>query len=233
MLPQFGKPPDDEQFLPRRSRIDLLVLQDPGVAVRHKNRVQTGRHRGIDIRLRTVADHPRGIERQLMFFDHAPVCSWIFLGDNLDRGKIFLQAGALDLSRLLGDRSLGHQDQPMALRQVLQRLQHFRQQLHRMIGDAMRKAIDLRVQLRRHRLRAQTFKRSDQRMRKAVQSVPVFHNALALHVVEHSAHLLGRKLVVIQKRDEARDRPLEINIVLPQRIVGVDEKGLGRQAFGS
>jgi hypothetical protein len=31
---------------------------------------------------------------------------------------------------------------------------------------------------------------------------------------------------MIQKRDEARDRPLKVDIVLPERIVGVDEEVL-------
>jgi hypothetical protein len=55
-----------------------------------------------------------------------------------------------------------------------------------------------------------------------MQAVAVSHNALALHVVEHFAHLLGRKLVVIEKRNEMLDGPLEIDVVLPERVVGVD-----------
>jgi len=37
--------------------------------------------------------------------------------------------------------------------------------------------------------------------------------------------------VMIQKRDKAGNGPLEVDVVLPERIVGVDEEGLGRQAF--
>ena len=93
------------------------------------------------------------------------------------------------------------------------------------------KLCDLRVQLRRDRLDAEPLKRIHQRVRKAVQAVAVLHDAFALHVVEHLAHLLGRKFVVIEKRNEARDGPLEINVVLPERVVGVDEEGL-RDKFG-
>jgi hypothetical protein len=39
--------------------------------------------------------------------------------------------------------------------------------------------------------------------------------------------------MVIQKRNKARDGPLEVDIVLPQRVVGIDEEGLGVQALGS
>src|ERR1700730_9513608 len=105
----------------------------------------------------------------------------------------------------------------MTLRQVLQGLRNLRQQLDWMIGDAMSKPVDLGVQLRRNRMNAQSFERSDQGVRKAVQAVAMRYDAFALHLVEHLAHLLGREFVVIQKRDEARDGPLEVDVVLPER----------------
>jgi hypothetical protein len=38
---------------------------------------------------------------------------------------------------------------------------------------------------------------------------------------------------MIQKRDEAGDRPLEIDVVLLEGVVGVEEEVLRGQAFGS
>jgi hypothetical protein len=70
-------------------------------------------------------------------------------------------------------------------------------------------------------------------VREAVQAVAVSHDAFALDIVEHGAHLFGRKLVMIEKRDEAGDGALEVDVVLPQRVVGVDEEGLERHALGS
>ena len=32
--------------------------------------------------------------------------------------------------------------------------------------------------------------------------------------------------MVIEKRNEAGDRPLEVDVVLPERVVGVDQEGL-------
>ncbi len=96
-----------------------------------------------------------------------------------------------------------------------------------MIGDGVREAVDLCVELRRDGFDAQTLEGIDQGVCEAVQAVSVFHNAIALHVIEHFAHLLGRELVMIQERDEARDGALEIDVVLPQRVVGVDEESLG------
>jgi hypothetical protein len=59
------------------------------------------------------------------------------------------------------------------------------------------------------------------------------HDAFTLHIVEDFPHLRRGKFVVIEKGNEARDRPLEVDIVFPERIVGVDEEGLGRQASSS
>jgi hypothetical protein len=70
-------------------------------------------------------------------------------------------------------------------------------------------------------------------MRKAVQPVPVLHDAFAFHIVKHFPYLLGRKLVMVEKRNKTDDGLLEINIVFPKSIVGVDEKCLGKQAGSS
>src|SRR5580658_9155220 len=70
-------------------------------------------------------------------------------------------------------------------------------------------------------------------MPKAVQSVTVRDDALALHVIEHLAHLLRREFVVVEKRNEAGDCPLKINIIFPKRIVRVDQKCLWKQSSSS
>jgi hypothetical protein len=69
----------------------------------------------------------------------------------------------------------------------------------------------------------------------AVQAVAVRHDALSRSTSLSTARTCsGRKFVVIEKRNEfARDGPLEVNVVFPQGVVGVDEEGLERQALGS
>src|ERR1700683_2723900 len=108
---------------------------------------------------------------------------------------------------------------------IFQSLRNLRQELNRMIFDGVSKAGDLGVQFGSDRLHAKPLKRANERMREAVQAVTMRDDALALRIVEHLAHLLGRKLVVIEKRNKLRDGALEVNVVLPQRVVGVDEKG--------
>jgi hypothetical protein len=47
-----------------------------------------------------------------------------------------------------------------------------------------------------------------------------------LDFVQAFANLLGRELAVIEERDEVSDRALEINVVLPERVIRVDEQRL-------
>ena len=70
-----------------------------------------------------------------------------------------------------------------------------------------------------------------QRQREALHAVAVLANVLALHVVQHLAHLVGRVLVMVEEGNEVGDGALEVDVVLPQRIVGVDQQILaGRDA---
>ena len=69
VLAEFGEAANDEQLLLRRSRVDLLVLQYPGVAVGHENGVQPGGEGGIDVGFRAVADHPRRGVRKIVFLN--------------------------------------------------------------------------------------------------------------------------------------------------------------------
>jgi hypothetical protein len=41
VLSKFGETADDEKFLIGRSRVDFFVFENPGIAVRHEDGVQT------------------------------------------------------------------------------------------------------------------------------------------------------------------------------------------------
>ena len=68
---------------------------------------------------------------------------------------------------------------------------------------------------------------------KAVESVAVGVDGGVLDAVEMAADLFGGVDAVVEVGDEAGDGPLEVDVVLPERVVGVDEQGLvGRVAEG-
>ena len=97
----------------------------------------------------------------------------------------------------------------------------------------MGEPVDLRVQLGCDRTNAEPLKRMYKSMGKAMQTVAMRHDAFPLHIVENPTHLLGRELMVVEERNEVRDGPLKIDVVLPERVVSVEEEGLGKQAFRS
>ena len=102
-----------------------------------------------------------------------------------------------------------------------------------MFGDGVGEAVDRLVQRGGERLDRKLLEALDQRQGEAVHAVAVLADVFALHVVEHFAHLVGRVLVMVQEGDEVGDGALEVDVVLPERVVGVDEQVLaGRVAMG-
>ena len=149
MFAQFGEAPDDEKFLSGRSWIQLFVFQYPGVAVRDEDGVQSGGQRGVDVGLWAVADHPGRVAIESELLDDARIGRRIFFGNDFRVRKILSHSRALDLARLLGYRSLGHQDKAVTILQVLQSFRDFRKKVDVVIGDGVGKADDLCMRLRR------------------------------------------------------------------------------------
>src|SRR5579859_563502 len=155
------------------------------------------------------------------------VSGGILLGDDFHRGKVLLQAGAFNLRYLLGVRPLCHDDQVViAAREVLERFGNAGDDLHRMLGDAEGKRADALAQLRREWLYAETLKGTAQRVGEAIEPVSMREDRFAFDLIEALAHLLRRELVMVQKGNEVGNRPLEVDVVLPERIIGVDEQRL-------
>src|SRR5271166_1606057 len=134
-----------------------------------------------------------------MFFDQGVIRGGIFFGDNFGSREIMLQFGALNLSRLLFESALGYQDQAMPCRKILQCRSDLRQELDRTAGDGVSETLNLSVQFSCDWLDAKPLEGAHQRVREAVQPVAMSDDAFALHIVEDSAHQVGRKLVVIEK----------------------------------
>jgi hypothetical protein len=90
----------------------------------------------------------------------------------------------------------------------------------------MRESTDGFVQRGGDRFDCQALESLHQRVTETVQTVTVAYDALALDIIQNLAHLLGRVLVMVQKRNKIRDGPLKVNVVFPERIIGVDEQRL-------
>jgi hypothetical protein len=94
------------------------------------------------------------------------------------------------------------------------------------VFNLLREADDLLVELRRDGNRAEALERIDQRMGEAAQAVSVLDDTFTLDVVENFPDLLGLEFVMVQECNEACDRALKVDVVFPERVVGIDEKSL-------
>ena len=114
----------------------------------------------------------------------------------------------------------------MAFGEVGQSFHDAGAQFDGMFGDCHRQPGDRLVQRGRDRFYRQPLKCLLKGVREDVQPVSMGQDAPALDLVQNLAHLLRRIFPMIQKRNKIRDCALEINIVFPQRVVGVNEKCL-------
>jgi len=110
MFAQFREATYNEQFLWRRNCIHFVMFENPRISMRHENRVQSRGQRRIDVRLGAIADHPRGAGRQRIFLDDGLINDNILFCDDFGSREILLQFGALNLSSLLRDCTLGYKD---------------------------------------------------------------------------------------------------------------------------
>ena len=157
--------------------------------MRHKHGIHSCRQGRVDVRLRTVAYHPARVGRQIVFGRDFPVGGNILFRDDLNGREILFQSGALDFSRLLRNRALGHQNQVMTLGEIGQRLRDSGNDLDGVLGNGMSESVDGRVERRGERLNRQALEGVDQSMSKTVQSIPVLKDALTLHLVQNFPHL--------------------------------------------
>lgn len=227
MESQLGDAGKFEQMLACRRSVDHLMLQYPGKVVRNEDRIESGGQRRIDVRARAVSDHPSRRRFAGVVRDQVGICSYVFLGQHLNCSKMRLKPRALEFAGLFLQIALGYQDDAMVRSQLDQRFGDSRQQLDLVISDGLGEAGDALMLLRCHRGIGKLLKAVHQRAAKAVQPIAVGRNGGMLAVVQVFAHLLRSMDTVVQVGDKAGDGPLKVDIVLPQRVIGVEEQRLG------
>src|SRR5579859_4135838 len=101
-----------------------------------------------------------------------------------------------------------------------------------LFGDGVGEAADALALFIGDRLGAETLKTIDEGTGEAGETVAVSENGFALAGVEGVADFGGRVFVMIEIADKGCDRTLEVDVVFPERVVGVDEKGLAGGEVG-
>lgn len=206
--------------------VDYLVLQHPGEVVRDEDCVEAGGQGGIDVGARAVADHPcrrcfAGVVRR-----QGEVGFGVFLRQDLNCGEVRCQTGAVELVVLLFGIALGDHDDAVAGREVGEGFGNFGEEFDLLIGDGLGEADDAVVLFGADGLVGELLKAGDQRFAEAVETVPLGLDGGVFDAVEVAADLFRGVDPVVEVGDERRDCPLEVNVVLPQGVVGVDEESL-------
>lgn len=197
------------------------MWDEDGIEPRSKGR--------IDVGLGTVADHPCRAALAAVVRRKAAVSRVVLFGQHLDGAEVRSKAGAAKLVSLLDMISLGDEDETMACRKLCQRLLYVRKKLDLLICNGLSEADDSRVLIRSNRTIGKLLKAGDQRLPKAMQTIAARGYGSALDAVKPLANLLGVINSMVKIGDERSDCPLKINVVLPKRIVRIDEKGLVRR----
>ena len=108
-----------------------------------------------------------------------------------------------------------------------------REELDLLVGDGLGEAGDALVLGGGDGGVGELLEAGDERLAEAVEAVAVGADGGVLDVVEMATYLFGGVDAVVEVGDEAGDGALEVDVVFPERVVGVDEQGLiGRVAEG-
>jgi hypothetical protein len=100
------------------------------------------------------------------------------------------------------------------------------EELDLLVGDGLGEAFDALVLVGGDGSVSELLEAGDEGAAKAVEAVAVSADGGVLDVVEVAAHLFGGVDAVVEVGDETGDGALEVDVVFPEGIVGVDEEGL-------
>jgi hypothetical protein len=141
------------------------------------------------------------------------------------------KAGALELTVLLGRVALGHEDKAMPGREIYERLADVREKFNLVVCDGIGKTQDMAMLLVRHRSVGKLLIAVKERASKAAEAIPVSRDRGMLTAVQMLTDFNRRMDLVVEKGDEGGNSTLEINVVFPEGVVGIDEQSLaGRSA---
>jgi hypothetical protein len=149
--------------------------------------------------------------------------------EDLDGGEVGGEAGAVELVGLLLLIALGDEDEAVAGGEVGQGGGDVGEELDLLVGDGLGEAGDALVLGGGDGGVGELLEAGDERLAEAVEAVAVGADGGVFDLVEMAAHLFGGVDAVVEVGDEAGDGALEVDVVFPEGVVGVDEQGLGHR----
>ena len=194
--------------------------------------MKSSRKCGVDIGLWAVADHPGCTRVAGVMTGDGAVGVAVLFSKNFDRGEVGSKAGALKLVGLLGMVSFSDKDEAMSGREVDEGGLDCGEKLNLMLGDGLGEAKDALVLFWCDGSVGELLEAVDERATKTVEPVAVGRDGGVFAVVKMLANLLGRMHTMVEVGDKRSDGTLEVDVVLPQRVVRVDEQCLIGGAVG-
>lgn len=212
--------------------VDILALERPGEVVGDEDGVKTCCEGWIDIGLGTVSDHPCGASLAAVMRGETAVSHIMFFGQNLDGAEVASQTGTAKLVSLFAVISLGDEDETVTRAEFGQSFEDVGKKLDLLVGDRLGEADDAVVFFRRNGAIGKLLETGNERLTEAGQSIATSRDGGPFHGVEPLANLLGVVDTMIEIGDERSDGPLKVDVVLPERVVCVDEQRLIRGVAG-
>jgi hypothetical protein len=209
--------------------VDNLVLEDPGEVVGDEDGVEAGAEGRVDVRAGAVADHPGGAGLAAVVGGEGAVGFGVLFVEDFDRGEVGGEAGAVELVGLLLLIALGDEDEAVAGGEVGEGGGDVGEELDLLVGDGLGEAGDALVLGGGDGGVGELLEAGDERLAEAVEAVAVGADGGVLDLIEMASHLFSGMDAVVEVGDEAGDGALEVDVVLPERVVGVDEQGLGHR----
>ena len=154
-------------------------------------------------------------------------------GEDFHLGEVRGEAGAAELVALLELVALGDEDAAVARGESGERGGNAGEKLDLLVGDGLGEAGDAGSFLGGDGAIGELLEASDQGFAEAFEAIAMSFDGGALNMVEALADFFGGVNAVVEVRDEGGDGALEVDVVLPQSVVGVEEEGLagGRARF--
>jgi len=201
------------------------------VLVRNVDGVEADLQRGIDVRTRAVADHPAVRLHDFVFADEAGVGDRVLFVDDFNRFKKSLQAGALHFGRLFGRFALGEKNQAVALGEISKRFRDAIENFWRGAFEVHDAIVNLRQLFPLCLMLGQLHVGFFERTTEAAHAVAILPDIFSLGFVEDVANVRACESVRLNECDEIFDEILEEDVVLPERVVGVNEQGVASHYF--
>ena len=150
----------------------------------------------------------------------------VFFRQHFDGREVRSKTGTMQLVGLLVMITLGDEYEAVARGKFAERGRNVGKKLDLLIGDGLGEAPYAAVLFVCHGGIAELLKTGDQGFAEAVESVTVDADSLVFDSVEMAADLFDCVNAVVEVGDKAGDGTLKVDIVLPKRVVGVDQKSL-------